>query len=162
MTIDIRDDLPDFLAYITARVEQQKNDPTPVTRIDFGFEFGQSNWVALVFDTRVDAEPDGEWTATIDDVLLERPKWPIWSDLPEDEVIHFIALDGQKVNVMDDPDNLICQIVGAAMKHALLQARDNGVFKALPKAPKCEMGVENLEGHYGWPNYEDRGKENLL
>jgi hypothetical protein len=66
MIIDIRDDVPDFLQYVQLRVNKQveslKKRPTPalISRIDFGFEFGQANWVALVFDTRENVEPDGE------------------------------------------------------------------------------------------------------
>ena len=60
-------------------------------------------------------------------------------------MIHFIALDGQKVNVMDDPDNLICQIVGAAMKHALL-GRATMAYSGATESAKCEMGVENIGG----------------
>lgn len=56
MIIDIRKDVPDFLAYIKRRVAQQvaaaKNQQRPkrVRRIDFGFEFGQGNelWLVLI------------------------------------------------------------------------------------------------------------------
>ena len=63
---------------------------------------------------------------------------------------------------MKDPDNLICGIIGEALKHVLLTAREEGVFNPLPKADRCELGVENLEGYYGWPDYEDRGRENMV
>jgi hypothetical protein len=165
MIVDIREDLRDFRKYVLRRVKQHikaSKRPLPIRRIDFGFEFGQSNWVALVFDTREDAEPDGEWSSWIDDILLTRPKWPIWHELPMDEQVFFIDLKGKKVNVMKDPDTLICTIVGDALKHVLITARDEGLFQPLLKAEKCELGVENLEGFYGWPLYEDRGKENLL
>lgn len=117
----------------------------------------------LIFDTRVDAGPDGEWTLQVGKVKpLKRPNWPIWEELPEGEQVSFIDLQGKQVNVMRNPDKMICKIVGEAMKHALLTARDRGLFKPLLTAEKCEMGVENMEGFYGWPKYEDRGKENLL
>jgi hypothetical protein len=167
MVIDIREDVPELLEYVRRRVDEHvakaanvKKLP-PVKMIEFGFEFGQANWVALVFDTRPDAEPDGEWTREIDDVMLPRPKWPIWHELPEDAHVYFIDLAGQKVDVMENPDEIICNIVGEAMKHVLLTARQQGAFNKLPKADKCELGVENMEGFYGWPAYEDRGKENL-
>jgi hypothetical protein len=169
MIVDIRQDVPDFLAYIRKRVAEhlatskKLKKPKRVTQIDFGFEFGQGNELWLVFDTRPDAEPDGQWTVQVGKVAaLKRPKWPIWHDLPEDEVVFFIDLNGEKVNVMKSPDRKICKIVGDAMKHALIVARDAGVFERLPKAGHCEMGVENMEGYYGWPKYKDRGKENLV
>ena len=169
MIVDIRRDVPDFLAYIRKRVAEhlaaskKARKPKPVTQIDFGFEFGQGNELWLVFDTRPDPEPDGQWTVEVSKTrALKRPKWPIWHELPKGEVVYFIDLNGEEVNVMRSPDRKICKIVGEAMKHALIEARDAGVFKRLPKAEGCEMGVENMEGFYGWPKYKDRGKDNLV
>ena len=62
---------------------------------------------------------------------------------------------------MKNPDEMICKIIGDALKHVLITARDKGVFKPLLKMERCELGVENLEGYYGWPAYEKRGRENL-
>ncbi len=98
MVIDIREDVPEMLEYVRQRVDahlatvsKDKALP-PVKMIEFGFEFGQGNWVALVFDTRPDAEPDGEWTRDIDRILLERPKWPIWHKLPDDAQVLAIGM----------------------------------------------------------------------
>lgn len=41
-----------------------------------------------------------------------------------------------------------------------MKARADGVFKS-PKAKKCHLGVEEQDGSYGWPAYEDRGKDDL-
>jgi hypothetical protein len=42
-------------------------------------------------------------------------------------------------------------------------AREKGVFAGLPKADRCELGVEDpTTGAFGWPAYDDRGKKNLL
>ena len=167
MIIDIREDVPELLEYVKRRVDEHvakaatKNNLPPVKMIEFGFELGQANWVALVFDTRPDAEPDGEWSRGINRVLLKRPKWPIWHKIPDDAEVFFVDLSGKKVDVMEDPDEVASNIVGEALKHVLLTARKQGIFKKLPKADKCELGVENLEGGYGWPDYDDRGKENL-
>jgi hypothetical protein len=169
MLIDIRDDVPDFLDYIKQRVAQHLENsgklkkPKRVSQIDFGFEFGQGNELWLVFDTRPDASPDGQWTCQVSKVTaLKRPKWPIWADLPDGEQVLFVNLEGETVNVMKSPDKKICKIVGEAMKHALLTARDQGLFQPLLKAERCEMGVENMEGYYRWPKFKDRGKENLV
>ena len=167
MVIDIRKDVPEFEKYVARRVSEhvaaskKHKKMKAVARIDFGFEFGQANWVALVFDTRKDAEPDGEWSRGINKILLKRPKWPIWHKLHDDAIVEFIDLKGKKVNVMKNPDEMICKIVGDTLKHVLITARDKGIFKPLLKTEKCELGVENLEGYYGWPAYEKRGRENL-
>ena len=168
MIIDIRKDIPDFHAYLLQRTAVYSDNPSnePVGMIQFGFEFGQANYVVLVMDSRPDAEPDGEWTMEIDKMMAEktallRPHWPIWHELPEGERVSFIDISGNEVDVMDNPDELICGIIGEALKQALISARNEGVFKTLPKQPKCEMAVENIEGYFGWPKYEDRGRENL-
>ena len=166
LIVDIRDDLPDFREYLERRLAQElagseKSDP--VYQINFGFEFGESNWVALVFDRREDAGPDGEWYSMIAQRdFLERPKWPIWHELPEGEEVIFINVAGERVEVMEDPDNRICRVVGDALRDTLLKAREDGVFAGLPKGEECHLAVENFEGYYGWPLYEDRGKEDLL
>lgn len=56
--VDIRQDVPDFLAYIRERVaehvENSKGSQQPelVTRVDFGFEFGQANEFQRPFHVR--------------------------------------------------------------------------------------------------------------
>ncbi len=169
MIVDIRKDIPDFLAYIRRRVKAHRTaakklgKPKPIGRIDFGFEFGQGNELWLVFDTRPKPEPDGFWTSQVGKVpALKRPHWPIWHELPDGEIVEFIDRNGKTVNVMKNPDKKICKIVGEAMKSALLAAREAGEFRDLTTSPRCELGVENMEGYFGWPRYEDRGKENLV
>jgi hypothetical protein len=168
MVIDIRNDVPDFLAYVCQRVEQHMANSEPSDRISqiiFGFEIGQGNDVWLHFDTRPNPEPDGAWTRQIGKIpVLKRPKWPTWESLPEGEQVIFIDLQGQQVEVTtaENTDELICTIVGDALKHVLLTARDSGLFKSLPKSDRCEMGVMDvMSGYYGWPAYQDRGKENM-
>lgn len=163
--VDIRAEAPEFLDYVRRRVTDFAGSALAgerVNRIDFGFEFGQGNWIALAFDTRPDAEPDGSWSSDVDAFKLERPAWPIWDELPKGAQVGFIDLSGKEIDVMPDPDGLICGIIGDALKHVLLTARSQGLFAGLPKVDRCEMGVESLEGFYGWPAYEDRGQENLV
>lgn len=167
MIVDLREEVPELLEYVKRRVDEhlakaQSKKLKPVKMIEFGFELGQDNWVALVFDTRPDAEPDGEWSSGINKILLRRSKWPKWHKLPDDAKVFFINLSGKKVDVSDDGDEDSCDIVGEALKQVLLTSRKQGVFDKLPKADRCELGVEHLEGCYGWPDYEDRGKENLV
>jgi hypothetical protein len=74
----------------------------------------------------------------------------------------FVDLKGKKINLMKNAEEKSCKIIGDAMKQALIAARVEGAFDALPRTKRCEMGVENMEGLYGWPAYKDRGKENLI
>ena len=70
--LDFQKDFNDVYAYIVRRVttfdpltNKGPGDSGPITQIDAGFGFEQSGWVALVFDRRSDAEPDGEWNNCI-------------------------------------------------------------------------------------------------
>lgn len=62
----------------------------------------------------------------------------------------------------DEEDDEYVAVFGELLKGVLLKARKDGVFDSLPKAKKCHMGVEEMDGNYGWPNYEDRGKNDLV
>ena len=42
--------------------------------------------------------------------------------------------------------------------HTLVDARKKGLFKKLPLAKGCLMGVEEQDGYYGWPQYKGRIK----
>jgi hypothetical protein len=85
--IDIRKETPALAAYIRTRVKQHsasKAGRKPTKIITFGYELGQAGWVVLHFDTRPNAEPDGDWTLEIDRLMLPRPHWPIWHKMADD------------------------------------------------------------------------------
>ncbi|HSU54355.1 MAG TPA: hypothetical protein VLT36_09870 [Candidatus Dormibacteraeota bacterium] len=46
------------------------------------------------------------------------------------------------------------------MAEVLKSARDQGVFKDLPKGERCQLGVQSHNG-IGWPPHDERGNENL-
>ena len=132
-----------------------------VARVDVGFGLDEPAWVCLVFDTRPDAEPDGEWNGHIQGNDLERPHWAEALDAVfEGEPITLILPDGTRLEPTEDGDELVAA-VGDMLKAVLLKARADGLFDALPRAPRCELGVEEQNGGYGWPVYEERGRENL-
>jgi hypothetical protein len=62
----------------------------------------------------------------------------------------------------DEEDDEYVAVFGELLKGVLLKARKDRVFDSLPKAKKCHMGVEEMDGNYGWPNYEDWGKKDLV
>ena len=70
--------------------------------------------------------------------------------------------DGKKRKITGETEfEDFVALFGDLLKDVLLKARADGVFKSLPKAEKCHMGVEEQEGRYGWPAHEDRGKDDL-
>jgi hypothetical protein len=138
-----------------------KNHP-PVTRIDMTFSLGDSQstpWVHLNFDTKPGSEPDGDpshWGFG----QLERDSWlPAVQAVCDAEKVEVVQLDG-KTRECDAGE--FGRQIGDFLVSMLKEARAAGLFAALPRAERCELGVEDpTSGEFGWPNYEDRGKENL-
>ncbi len=174
MPLDLRRDFADVYAYVKDRV--RTFDPTNnrgpgkgglVKQIDVGFECDQSAWVAVVFDTRPDAECDGEWTGYIEERNeLARPHWlqalktlvkrGIWLILPNGSRMEIPAVGSAQGRYEQ-----FGEVLGEMIKAVLLQARADGVFAVLPKATDCELFVDHFNGTYGWPGYESRRQENV-
>jgi len=166
MKLDLRKEFAEVYCYIADRVRQYdptKNDGPgeggPISMIVIGFEYGQSAWVVAVFDTRPDAEPDGEWNSHIEGQELERPLWLEAGEILSESPVTLIQLDGSE-RVLE-PGSELAESLGEILRDVLLKAREDGLFSKLPKASECEVGVEHQAGSYGWPTYEDRKKENL-
>jgi hypothetical protein len=50
----------------------------------------------------------------------------------------------------------LAEYFGVMLRDALIEACDAGVLAELPPAPDCAAGIEEHEGNYGWPGYENR------
>jgi hypothetical protein len=162
--IDLRRDAEKIGAYIKKRVRAQmkKSPKVPVSRIDLGFYYCEDAFVALCFDTRPNAEPDGEWAQNIKDEL-KMPQWSKAAEAPDETMLHIILPNGKEriISAGEKDFEAVFALLGDLLKNRLLSARAEGVFEPLRKAGRCELGVEELEGNYGWPAYGDRGKKNL-
>jgi hypothetical protein len=135
----------------------------PVSRIDLIFSLGDSEstpWVHLHFDTKPGSEPDGDPTHP-DFAELTREAWlPAVQAVCEEETVSVVKQDG-KAKKSDDA--ALTETIGKFLVDMLLEARDKGAFAELPKADRCELGVEDpTTGEFGWPAYDDRGKSNLV
>jgi hypothetical protein len=133
--------------------------PGDVRIVHLGFDFVHAGWVVVVFDTRPDAEPDGEWTSEIEGNELKMPHWRQATETNLEQPITLVLSDGSQTVL---PANTELAVpLGDMLKSVLLTARARGMFAALPKAPGCELSVEHFDGAYGWPDYEARGAESL-
>ncbi|MFO0823644.1 MAG: hypothetical protein U0792_11100 [Gemmataceae bacterium] len=135
----------------------------PVTRIDFVYSLGDGTstpWVYLNLDTKPGAEPDGTPTHPLFD-WVEHLEWGIgWRYLVESEGnrMPVVLASGE---LADCEAGEFERLIGDLLVRSLKDARDQNVLAKLPKAPRCELGVEQYGGGYGWPPYEERGAENL-
>jgi hypothetical protein len=163
--LDLRREFAEITAHLAERIRKfvPKGDDVlggraTVNAVEVGFEYAKSGWLVVVFDTRPDAGPDGEWTSRIDGNELERPHW---LEAGESAVlVSLIRLDGTETTLSDEDE--LGDVLGEMVKAVLLKARADGLFASLPKSPGCELLIENFDGGYGWPEYEALGKENLV
>jgi hypothetical protein len=166
--LDLRKEFADIYRFIAGRVRSfdpstndGPGDGKLVTRVDIGYQCDQAGWVTLVFDTRPDAAPDGEWNSHITGNWLERPEWLDAVEANEDEPVQVVMPDGTERVIPPERSDEFTSILGDLLKSVLLQVRTDGVFERMAKAPRCELGVEEQDGNYGWPVYEERGQDNL-
>ena len=166
MRLDLRRDFAEIYAHLADRVRgfdasgsNVLGDPGPVKAVEIGYEYEQAGWLVVVFDTRPDAAPDGEWTSRIEGNELARPHWLEAGEAMMEEPLPVIQLDGTEAILPSGTE--LADVLGEVVKAALLKARADGVFAGLSKAPGCELLIEHFDGGYGWPEYDDRGKENV-
>lgn len=132
----------------------------PVTQITIGYQFDQSGWLALVFDTRAGATPDGEWNSFIEQNAREFDEWyEAFHDLGENGSPSRITLpDGSRRTLRKDTSvEQFAECLGTMIRDVLISARDKGDLAALPLAPQCTIVVEEQDGYYGWSNRETAG-----
>jgi hypothetical protein len=169
--LDLRAEKAAIQEYIASRVagfDPETNygpgEGQTISAIDLGYDFVQGGWVALIFDTRDESEPDGSWTTFLDDDNLLYRSWPELADAIFDEqAVTVTLLDGTQRNFSGSDDlDTAGELLGQLMHDLLLEARDTGLLGTLPTAEKCYLGVEDFNGAYGWPDYEKRESEGRL
>ena len=172
MVFDFEKEFEEIYAYLLRRVRKfdpaKDSGPVPglgeglVRRIDFGFQCDQDFWVALVFDRRLRAKPDGEWTRFLPGNSLARPAWKRMANSRTGGTLRMPEFVLQTLTAKEKKSEDLVVYLGVLLKCVLLKARAEGVFQSLPKAAKCCLGVEELNGGYGWPKHADRGKRDLV
>jgi hypothetical protein len=172
VSIDLRKDADDLRGmlkdavrlYATLHKAAASGESHPlVTRIDLVFSLGDGEstpWVHLHLDTKAGSEPDGDPTH-LDFMKLPRENWlPAVEAVYDDRKVAIQKVDG-KIRKCDEAR--LTQEIGDFLVSILLTAKADGVFAELPRAVRCELGVEDpTAGAFGWPLYEDRGQQNLV
>ena len=88
---------------------------------------------------------------------MELPDWAPACHSDEGAIIEY----GGKTFTTDDEESL-CEAVGLYLLEIILAIRDEGILQSLPRAEKCYIGVSTYDGVWGWPVWEDRGKEDMV
>jgi hypothetical protein len=168
MKLDLQKDERKIRSFIQKRVRDfatyenlgPGKDSDPVALITLGYYLEQAGYVALVFDTRPDADNDGTWTLHIenDTNVLPFPKWcKAFEKLCEGGSVE-VVLPGGNARTLDDSDDneSVATLFGKMLRDTMLSLRDDGTFAELPLASKAFFVVEEFDGNYGWPVYEKR------
>jgi hypothetical protein len=150
--------------FATAQRDRLKSQR--VSGIGLGYVYytnGDPPKVYVHFDTRPDHEPDGEWTHEFWETLL-RTKWQAFLDAHEASDFRGAVIDhtGKTHELKRLKGDPMALLVGKMLVEALKQTRKRGVFSKLRRSDNCEMGVEDIDGTFGWPAYAKRGAENRV
>jgi hypothetical protein len=183
MEIDLREYVGPIVEQIQRHVSEYSTSkhagPGPtgclIQQIVLGFQFDQSAWVSLVFDTRADADLvyDGEWQSFIEENTLDCDV-SSWMDAYEQicengAEISFTTVDGKSVVVGPDMDGdeddnglmiKLSTLFGSVCCEAMIAAREKSVFSMLPLADTIYLRVDEHECQYAWPDYDSRGSKN--
>ena len=139
--MDLNKEKESIKSYIKSRIENHPKEEK-IGYIQAGYQFDQAGWLCIYFDTEENAEPDGSWTMHIEGNSKEYNHWVTECETQDYEEF------GENI--------------GNLIKQSFFELRDEGIFNALNKYKDCEFGIEEINGTYGWPNYEERKNENLV
>lgn len=134
-----------------------------IVSIELGFEYiWEDSWCALVFDTRPQGKPDGEWQSYIKENRFPMLDWHR-AFAGGSENLSIVSHSGEMIEVHGElSDEFFAGILGDMLVSVLLRARAEGAFLPLPLTPRCIMSVEHHEGCYGWPGYKNLETKGLV
>jgi hypothetical protein len=168
MKLDLQKDSVKLRKYIEKRICDYPScenlgpgdDEDPIGLITLGYYAEQGGYANLIFDTRKDAEVDGEWTIHVDNETNTCP-FPNWTvaceTLGDGKPVSVIKHDGTKITLNDYEDAEAVQAVfGDMLVHVLTELRDDRTLSKLPLTSAAFMVVEEFDGRYFFPDYETR------
>ena len=161
--LDLRKDFNAVYKHLVERVRKFDpaggnvlGGPDPIKMIEVGFEYSQAGWVVVVFDTRPNAEPDGEWTSLIDGNELERPHWLEAGEANLDGPITVIQLDGTEAKLPSGTE--LAEILGEVLKAAVLKAEKTACLLGLPRLPAASWALNTSAARTDGPCMKSVGR----
>lgn len=168
MKLDLRRDEQTIRRYIQKRIREYRaprnlgpgDAANPITLITLGYYLEQTGYFALVFDTRLHADNDGEWTGHIENKInvVPFPKWCAAFEKLCDGGSVEVTLPGGKTRTLDDSDDnqSVAQLFGEILLGTMNTLRDECAFDELPLSRKAFFIIEEFDGNWGWPDYKRR------
>ena len=140
-----------------------------MSALEFGYSCDQAGWIFIHADERDEHERDGEWTAAIDeDNYIDFEHWVEAVEARfEGESFTVMCVDGSSFVVSAegeeeaDEDPFVVAI-GKMILSVLMQAKQDRVFTSLEKFGAVQLDIEDFNGGWGWPEYDELGKVNLV
>ena len=129
-----KEDAQAIRRYLESRVKEFEAAGKAVSAVEIGYEVSQAGWVFVHADLRKEHERDGEWTRGLDDGELL-------------ELAHWAEADSEEAGM------LVLNVVQAARK--------DGVFAKLGPPGSVQLDIEDFDGEWAWPTFEELGKTNL-
>ncbi|MCC9600552.1 hypothetical protein LOC67_08265 [Stieleria sp. JC731] len=168
MKLNLKKDRVTLRKYIEKRIRDYPvyenlgpgDDEAAIALLTVGYYAAQGGYVNLVFDTREQAEVDGEWTVHIDNETSTCP-FPKWNAaceaIYEGNAVVVTKHDGTEVKFPDaDDEETIQAVFGDMIVDLITELRDDGTLSKLPLAPNAFMVVEEFDGQFLFPTYETR------
>lgn len=158
MTFDLTNDANEFRNYLRSRISQYANlaGALPVKLLEVGFQFDQGGAIVVHFDCRPNAQTDGTWTMRYQGNTLDRLHWPELTERVFESSVTFIKLDGASRTLPNDCSksaNLeqeMASLLGEMLRDSMIDSIASHELDPLPKAPGFMIGIEELNGNYGW------------
>ena len=170
-TVDLREDAKIFRRELEAAIESiVASKPSCLSAIEIGYSCDQSGWIFIHPDERPAHQRDGEWTTSIEDEKLI--KYYHWIEAIEasfeGKAFTVIKYDGSKFEVAfdedepeEDSEDPFVKAVGEMILEVLRAAKVDGVFSQLKPFGSVQLDIEDFNGGWGWPEYDDLGKTNF-
>jgi hypothetical protein len=167
LELDLRKDHAAILSHFAAKVKQcsqleELKDRRPVTRIDIRFDLTSEAYPRIWVE--LDDQPGGDPHAgNSQAILITEGVFKHWARpchaVLERKAVKVITPSGAKVV---DSETSLCEAVGGFLVEIMKSLRKGGIFKAVPRAANCYLGVQTNDGEFGWPHYDDRGRPEYM
>ena len=162
-TVDFRKDIEPIRKHLAARVATQFKTRTPVSGITVGFQLNQAGFVVVHFDVRDKHERDGSWTDAMGGATLKMPQWRRAYEAAGGKGVAFVMPDGKAQDLPPDAgDGKVAGVFGMVLFAIVRDAISSGVFASLPLRDECQLDMEEFDGMWAWPEFDDLGRTNII